>query len=135
MRVGKVRDLSSAPSARALDHELCLRADPKATRVARHWVMRVAAGAGIGGTLNQVIEVLTGDLVADAMRLGGADCQVQVGVRFETHGVRVAVTGPGVLVPTQSTATSLALVEALATEWGTWPQPDGSRTVWFEVDT
>ncbi len=119
----------------AADHELTLRAEPAAARVARHWVMRVVAAAGIGGSINQLIEVLTAELVADAVRLAGEDDRVRVWLRIGEDGVRVAVTGPRPATPTASGLTSLALVEVLSKAWGSWPLPDGERTVWFDVET
>ena len=135
--MGEVRDLSSARSARAHgeDHSLALHADATAARVARHWVMRVVAAAGIGGSLNQLIEVLTAELVSDAVRLGDADRRIDVRLRISDAGVRVAVTGPCPVVPTPSNTTSMALVEVLSSSWGMWPRPGGERTVWFDVAT
>lgn len=135
--MGEVRDLSSARSARghAEDHSLTLHAEPTAARVARHWVMRVVAAAGVGGSLNQLVEVLTAELVSDAVRLGDPDCRIDVRLRIADDCVRVAVTGPGPLVPTPSTTTSMALVEVLSSSWGMWPRPGGERTVWFDVAT
>jgi hypothetical protein len=100
--------------------------------MARHWVMRAAAAAGIGGTTNQLIEVLTGELVSDAVRHGDEDAQVRVGLHICDAGVRVAVTAPW--VATQATSMSLALVEVLSSAWGTGPGPDGERTVWFDLE-
>jgi serine/threonine-protein kinase RsbW len=114
------------------DHELSLPAESTSTRVARHWVMRVVAAAGIGGTLNQVVEVLTGELVSDAVRFCPKDRQVRVGPSIDPAGVHVAVTGPR---PAAPAGTSLALVEVLSTSWGVRPVADGARTVWFEVAT
>ncbi len=133
--MGEVRDLRSARSARThgADHELVLAADPSAPRVARHWMMRVVAAAGVGGTSNQVIEVLTAELVSDAVRVARDDDQtVVVTLRIDEDAVRVAVTGPGDQPPTP---TSLALVEVLSTSWGAWPSHGGTRTVWFDVET
>ena len=135
--MGEVRNLSSARSARSTtaDHELELPAGPAASRVARHWAMRVVAAAGVGGNLNQRIEVLTAELVADAVRAGDGERPVRVRLRVSDDCVRVAVTGPCPVAPTPADATSLALVEVLSTDWGTWPLPDGERTVWFDVET
>ena len=124
-----------AARRRAADHSLSLDAGPTAPRVARHWVMRVVAAAGIGGALNQMVEVLTAELVADAVRLGGPDRRIDIRLRVEDDGVRVAVTGPYPVVPTPSNTTSMALVEVLSSSWGIWPRPDGARTVWFDVAT
>ena len=135
VRVGEVRDLWRARSARVqtTDHELALAADPQAPRVARHWMMRVVAAAGIGGTPNQVIEVLTAELVADAVRVArDSEHVVLVTVRIDEDAVRVAVTGPGDEPPM---AASMALVEVLSSSWGAWPSQAGTRTVWFDVRT
>ena len=86
--VGDVHYLSSARNGceHAPDHELTLRAEPAAPRVARHWVMRVVAAAGIGGSINQLIEVLTAELVSDAVRLADEDSQVRVRLRICDSG-------------------------------------------------
>jgi serine/threonine-protein kinase RsbW len=100
--------------------------------MARHWVMRVAAAAGIGGPTNQLIEVLTGELVSEAVRHGEADASIRVGLEIYDAGVRVAVTG--LWVPAHPSSKSLALVEVLSNGWGALPGPDGERTVWFDLD-
>ena len=134
-RVGEVRDLSSARSARsgAADHELRLPAERHAPRIARHWVMRTAAAAGVVGPLNQVIEVLTAELVADVVRTGDPDGVVRIGLRVADDAVRVTVTASVPLSPAPPNPASLALVEVLSTSWGTRPHGDGERTVWFDV--
>ena len=133
--MGKVRDLSSARSARGRgnEHELSLHAAPGAARIVRHWVMHVVAAAGIGGSLNQLVEVLTAELVSEAVKTGTPADEVDVHLRIERGRVRVAVTGPSPAVPTPSGATSLALVEVLSSAWGTTPTRGGERTVWFDV--
>lgn len=135
--MGEVRNLSSARSVRqhAEDHSLALHAEPAAPRVARHWVMRVVAAAGVGGSLNQLVEVLTAELVSDAVRLGAADRRIDVRLHITEDGVRVAVTGPCPEVPSPHDTTSMALVEVLSSSWGMWPRPGGERTVWFDVAT
>jgi hypothetical protein len=137
--VGNVRDLSSARSVRigTVDHELTLCAERSATRVARHWVMRAVAAAGVGGTVNQVTEVLTGELVDDAVRICAArdDSTVSVRLRVDECRVHVSVTGPAPVMPTQPNPTSLALVEVLCSSWGIGPRAEGERTVWFDIET
>ena len=135
--MGEVRNLSSARSARlrAAEHELSLPAEPGAQRIVRHWVMRVVAAAGIGGALNQLVEVLTAELVSEAVKTGTPHDEVDVRVRIDGDCVRVSVTGPGPLMLTTTSATSLALVEVLSTAWGTSRGRDGERTVWFDVAT
>lgn len=144
--VGDVRDLSSAPSARRsgwrpVDDELTLRAERHAPRLARHWVMRAIAAEGVVGSHNQVIELLTGELVSNAVVHGPADAQVLVGLRIDRRTVRVSVRDTGQSrprvrhpEPTAPSGRGLALVEALSSAWGTATHPDGGKTVWFDVE-
>lgn len=143
-RVGDVRDLRSAASvrrrdARAVDRELVVEAGRTAPRAARHWVMRTIAEAGIGGASNQVIELLTGELVSNAVVHGPEAAQIRVQLHIDGQDVRVGVrdTGGGTPTvghpePTAPSGRGLALVEALSSDWGTRLHDDG-KTVWFEV--
>jgi len=122
-----------------VDAQLVVEAERSAPRAARHWVMRAIAEAGIGGSTNQVVELLTGELVANAVVHGPADRPVTVRVRIDGNAVRVLVSdsGGGVPVvehpePTAPSGRGLALVETLSSDWGTMSRPDG-KTVWFEV--
>lgn len=101
--------------------------------------MRAVAEAGIGGSANQVVELLTGEIVANAVVHGPPDSAVTVCVRIDGPLVRVLVSDSGGGVPkvghptpTAPSGRGLALVEALSTEWGTLSRSDG-KTVWFEV--
>ncbi|WP_081861649.1 ATP-binding protein [Cellulomonas sp. HZM] len=145
--MGEVRDLRSAPSIRraaasgaSVDDELVVRAEPHAPRAARHWVMRTIAGHGVTGMANQVVELLTAELVSNAVVHGPTGEEVRVGLRVTGPVVRVEVSDHGGGTPrvrhpepTAPSGRGLALVEALATDWGTMGV-DGSTTVWFEVD-
>lgn len=144
--VGDVRDLRSGRRRGAppplLDDELVVIAERSASRQARHWVMRSVAGVGVGGAANQVIELLAGELVSNAVVHGPAGEPVHVAVRVDGPLVRVAVTDRGGGTPrvrhpepTAPSGRGMALVEALSTAWGSARQPDGGTTVWFEVDT
>ncbi|GAA3794003.1 hypothetical protein CSO01_25650 [Cellulomonas soli] len=141
--VGEVRDLRSAASARRallVEDALVLRPERSAPRAARHWVMQVVAGAGVGGAVNQVVELLAGEVVANAVVHGPESGQVRVEVAVEPDRIRVAVSddGGGIPVaghpePSAPSGRGLALVEALAETWGTVPREGGGKTVWFEV--
>jgi anti-sigma regulatory factor (Ser/Thr protein kinase) len=103
--------------------------------------MRTIADAGVGGASNQVIELLTAELVSNAVVHGPDAGAVRVEVRIDGATVRVGVrdTGGGVPTvghpePTAASGRGLALVEALSSDWGIQPHRDG-KTVWFEVDT
>ena len=127
----------------SVDDEVVVRAERSAPRAARHWVMRTVAEAGVTGASNQVVELLTGELVSNAVVHGPADGLVHVRVSIGPGFVRVGVSDDGSGRPTvthpEPTAPSgrgLALVEALAESWGTTARADGhpGKTVWFELD-
>lgn len=125
--------------AHIIDAELVVEAERSAPRAARHWVMRTIADAGVGGASNQVVELLTGELVSNAVVHGPAAGAVRVHVRIDGSTVRVGVrdTGGGTPTvghpePTAPSGRGLALVEALSSDWGIQAHPDG-KTVWFEV--
>jgi len=145
--VDDVRDLFAARRARGavphiVDDELALRAQRLAPRTARHWVMHTVAVEGVVGSSNQVIELLTGELVSNAVQHGPAGGDLRIGVRVDGAMVRVSVRDEGADQPrlahpdvTASSGRGLVLVEALSSTWGTIAHPDGGKTVWFEVDT
>jgi serine/threonine-protein kinase RsbW len=146
-QVGDVRDLHSAPSARraarefaSYDDELVVRAEPRAPRAARHWVMQSIAAVGVTGAANQVVELLTAEIVSNAVVHGPARGDVRVRLRVAASRVRVEVIDSGHGAPkvrhpepTAASGRGLALVEALAAAWGTGPV-EGGTSVWFEVD-
>ncbi len=127
--------------ALAIDGELVVEAERSAPRAARHWVMRAVADADVGGAANQVVELLTGELVSNAVVHGPAGRAVRVHVRIDSTTVRVGVRDTfggtptvGHPEPTAPSGRGLALVEALSSSWGTLTHDDG-KTVWFEVRT
>jgi anti-sigma regulatory factor (Ser/Thr protein kinase) len=127
--------------ALAATAELVVQAERSAPRAARHWVMQTIAAAGVGGASNQVVELLTAELVSNAVVHGPAAGAVRVQVRIDDETVRVSVRDSGGGTPTvghpEPTAPSgrgLALVEALSSDWGIQTHADG-KTVWFEVST
>lgn len=128
-------------AAAVFDDEMVVQAEPRAPRAVRHWVMRTVAGLGVTGAGNQVVELLTAEIVSNAVVHGPSDGEVRVRLRVAGPCVRVEVTDTGHGSPTvrhpEPTAPNgrgLLLVEALATSWGTRPDEAGT-TVWFEVDT
>ena len=119
---------------------MVVRAEPRAPRAVRHWVMRTIAELGVTGAVNQVVELLTAEIVSNAVVHGPAQGEIRVRLSVRGPLVRVEVTDSGHGAPTvrhpELTAPSgrgLALVEALAQSWGT-SAVEGGTSVWFEVD-
>ncbi|HEY0188761.1 MAG TPA: ATP-binding protein [Cellulomonas sp.] len=144
--MGDVRDLRSAPGARRAEARaerdgLVLEARRSAPRAARHWIMHRVAEAGVQGPANQVIELLTGEVVANAVLHGPEHGRVRVGLQIDERGVRVSVTDespatpqvrhPG---PTAIGGRGMALVEALSHSWGVDRHDGAGKTVWFLVE-
>ena len=120
--------------------ELTLTATPTAPRVARHWVMQTVAEAGVHGVSNQVIELLTGEVVANAVVHGPADGEIFLSLEMSPDSVRVAVSDectqrPHVRHPalTDPDGRGMVLVGALASAWGVDRRGPGGKTVWFAV--
>jgi anti-sigma regulatory factor (Ser/Thr protein kinase) len=103
--------------------------------------MRTIAGAGVHGASNQVIELLAGEVVANAVLHGPADGEIRVEVQVDGEAVRVAVSDespdrPRVLhpEPTAASGRGMALVETLSSAWGIEHRDAGGKTVWFCVE-
>lgn len=143
--MGELRDIRSAASARRADArgvpaELVLEARPAAARAARHWVMRTVADAGVHGSSNQVIELLAGEIVANAVVHGPVDGEIRVRVVVLEDEVRVSVSDestarPSVqhALPTDLGGRGMSLVAALSTAWGVEQRGPAGKTVWFSV--
>ena len=109
--------------------------------VGRHWVVRVAAAAGVTGMANQVLELLASELLANAVLPGAADESIRIEMTCADTAVRVSVTDnlpqrPVVLhpAPIAPAGRGMAIVEAMSNGWGVDPHPGGGKTVWFEID-
>lgn len=106
----------------------------------RHWVVREAAERGVTGIANQVVELLTSELLANAVLHGPPDGIV--GVRLQTSDtvLRVTVTDRDTTVPVvlhpdpiEPSGRGMAIVEAMSNRWGV-DLGSGGKAVWFEVD-
>ncbi len=106
---------------------------------ARRFVADTLNGAGVAHEVVDVAELLTSEIVTNAVV--HADCPAVVGV--DRHGGRVRIEvadgAPGVPqlrhVPPDATAgRGLAIVDAFASRWGVEPCRAGGKIVWFELD-
>ncbi|NMR20393.1 ATP-binding protein [Cellulomonas fimi] len=102
--------------------------------------MNELAAEGVYGVENQVIELLTGELVANAALHGPTGGEVRVRARRAGDTVRVSVrdesTADPVVrhpEPTADSGRGMALVEVLAADWGVEHHGRDGKTVWFDV--
>jgi DNA-binding NarL/FixJ family response regulator len=117
--------------------DLTYDADIESPRLARHDV-KTALAAATGGSALEIVELLTSELVTNAVR--HAKSAARVAVEVVGAKVRVSVTddGPGVPAtarpsPDAESGRGLELVEGLADRWGVI-ELDVGKTVWFEAD-
>ena len=122
--------------------ELLLEAQPFAARTGRRWVMDVVRESGaLRAQDGELIELLAGELLANAVIHGPRAGRIWVRVTREGDAVRVAVRDEGSELPrikhTSPTALGgrgIALVDALATRWGIEDDGPHGKTVWFVLD-
>jgi hypothetical protein len=114
--------------------DACLQLDPQlpATRTARHWVMSTLGEAGVGGAANQVVELLTAELVGQALLRSPG--RITVRASFDGQVARVEVVDDA-QDSSDPSAPALAILEALAGSWGVLDDPSTGHTVWVEVET
>ncbi len=107
---------------------------------ARHLIRDAVLSAGVEGDprLASVAELLTDELVTNAVQHGGGCAVLTAAVRDGT--LRVCVTDastelPVVLLPdpVAEHGRGLTIVASLATVWGTRREGD-RKSVWFELD-
>ncbi len=107
---------------------------------ARHWVLRRAAEAGVAGEPGAVVELLTSELVANAVVHGPPDGDITVHVRSQDRTFEVAVADDSPTVPVVRHSDPLSeggrgmmLVELMAAEWGVRVEDGDRKAVWFQV--
>jgi len=128
------------PDSRVDESSISLPGQRRSVAAGRHWVVREAADLGITGMPNQVIELLTSELLANAVLHGPQGGIVGVRLRCTGDVVRVSVTdrepSPPVVLhpdPIEPSGRGMAIVEAMSDSWGV-ESGAGGKTVWFELD-
>jgi len=118
--------------------ELRLPPEPIASTLARAAV--AAIGSGLPEAVVSDVELLTSEVVSNAVRHANLDPSQEIVLRIVSDGyVRVEVADPGPPFEAErrrrgsgSSGWGLFLVDALATSWGVEPEGRG-KTVWFEL--
>ncbi|MEX0666610.1 MAG: ATP-binding protein [Acidimicrobiia bacterium] len=85
----------------------------------------------------RLTELLTSELVTNAVRHAATEIMLRVAVDARTVRVEVTDTGKTMPVLTQTPDVGgygLRIVDQLAARWGVDPIPNDGKTVWFEVD-
>jgi anti-sigma regulatory factor (Ser/Thr protein kinase) len=119
---------------------LHLEHERRSVSYARRWVLRQAAEAGFRGETRAAVELLTSELVANALSHGPETGTITV-TTDDTNGLfEVTVTDESAEMPVLKRPEPLAeggrgvmLVDMLADSWGTRLLQDGGKAVWFTV--
>jgi len=94
--------------------------------------MSTLAEAGVGGSANQVVELLTAELVGQALLRSPE--HITVRTSFDGQCARVEVVDDAHQTSDPSPPV-LAILDALAEAWGVLDDPGTGHTVWVEVET
>ncbi|HEY3239818.1 MAG TPA: ATP-binding protein [Acidimicrobiia bacterium] len=115
-----------------------LGSSPATAGVARRYVRQVLDGHHVNEKVTGVVELLTSEVVTNALVHARSAAELSVYVSATT--IRVEVEDPSSLMPTRRQAgvdavsgRGLTIVDGLARAWGVEPGIRGKR-VWFEVD-
>lgn len=122
------------------DAQLRFRADPRHVRRCRHWAVTRATEHGASPEAARLVELLTSEVVTNAVKYGPADGEVTLEVHRDGDEVLVAVSdesdvAPEVLhpEPTRFGGRGMSLVAALARDWGVRHHPADGKSVWFRL--
>ncbi|MET3986632.1 anti-sigma regulatory factor (Ser/Thr protein kinase) [Streptomyces sp. PvR034] len=141
--------MTTEKSDMATEFRQLLSATPRGARLARYLVgaQLVAWGVPPGCGLAEDVELVVGELAANAVlhgRVPGRDFEVRLGfdgqrVRVEVSDARGDAAPPEVLPEADpcwaENGRGLALVQAVAREWGVRPRGTGApgKTVWARL--
>jgi anti-sigma regulatory factor (Ser/Thr protein kinase) len=119
---------------------LTLGPDRGSVAQARHWVLRRASEAGVAGETGAVVELLTSEIVANAVVHGPDDGSITVRTRAARGRFLVEVLDDAPQAPVvrhtdplDEGGRGMMLVDMLAADWGVRPHPGDGKTVWFRV--
>ncbi|WP_372595363.1 ATP-binding protein [Actinotalea sp.] len=131
---------SPAPPADA-EQTVVLPGHRQSVAVGRHWVVGCASGHGLNGVLGQILELLSSELLTNAVLHGADGGPVALALTVDSTSVRVSVSdgaasAPVVLhsAPSDLNGRGMAIVEAMSQRWGVENHAEGGKTVWFELD-
>jgi anti-sigma regulatory factor (Ser/Thr protein kinase) len=119
--------------------DLHVAAERGALPKARSWIRDVARSNGLSTDAGQVVELLTSELVSNAVLHGvGPDVVVRAGFDGDHFVVEVSDASDTLPVmrstgPEIPGGQGMRLVDRLADDWGVEASHGGGKTVWFRV--
>ena len=118
--------------------ESLLPAEPASASRARRFVVDTLQRLQYD-TVTDVAELLVSELVTNALLHAGSEVRVRVEadgsrIRVEVQDASPVTVRKRTFSPESTTGRGLALVEALATRWGSDVVTDRGKAVWFELE-
>lgn len=122
------------------DRSVVVPATPGSVARSRHWVLEQARGAGATRDALNAIELVTSEVVTNAVRHADGTGSVAILVRLRSGDVTVEVTDGDPRPPAPQSDRAglpgghgLHIVEAVTSAWGWRPQRSGGKVVWFTI--
>lgn len=107
---------------------------------ARHWARDHAARLGVPAAQIRIVELLTSELVANAV-LHGPDAPIVITLTVDAERLKIAVTDTSEAQPILRTTGpevpgghGMRLVDRLSSTWGVDTHDGAAKTVWFVLD-
>ncbi|WP_258723463.1 ATP-binding protein [Cellulomonas sp. NS3] len=111
----------------------------EAARLGRRWTRRIARTYGADDSTVQLVELLTSEVVTNAVKYGQNTGPIDIDVQCHDDTLTIAVSDDNPTPPTLKHrpphvpgGRGIQLLERLTTEWGWRPQAHG-KSVWFTV--
>jgi anti-sigma regulatory factor (Ser/Thr protein kinase) len=117
---------------------MILEPTPSSVRAARSHVRQTLAAGAVDAGVTDTVELLTSEVVTNAVLHAATGCEVEVAVSPDRVRVEILDHSGDIPVrrapsPDAETGRGLMIVEQLAQAWGFEPVPGDGKLVWFEV--
>lgn len=141
--MGTQRSGLGAPMRPDVDTSGALRLEAVAGSVAesRHWVVTRLGALGASEAAAHVAELLTSELVTNAVRHGPTAGVITVRAASEGGAIRITVSDESPMSPVLCEpdpedlgGRGLLLVDALASEWGVQMHDGAGKSVWLRLE-
>ena len=118
--------------------EMKLQPTLDSVRRARRLVRESLGRCAVDESVVDTVELLTSEIVTNAIVHGGGTCELAVEVEARTVRVELRDDNPALPVrrapaPQAMSGRGLLIVDRLARRWGFEPCRDDGKRVWFEV--
>lgn len=122
------------------DRSVVVPATPGSVARSRHWMLEQVSGTSATQDAVNAIELVTSEVVTNAVRHADGTGSVEISVRLRTRDLTVEVSDgdPRPPQPQRDRAGlpgghGLHIVQAVTSAWGWRPRRSGGKVVWFTI--